>query len=50
MIVIAEEELLSTVMFVELERENGQLVFEAELEDGSEIEIDAENGDILEIE
>lgn len=49
-IAIAEAETGSTAAFVELENENNTLVYSVELEDGSEIEIDASTGDILEIE
>lgn len=49
-IAIAEAETGSTAAFVELERENGTVLYSVELEDGSEVEIDANTGDILEVE
>lgn len=49
-VAIAEAHTGSTAAFVELERENGMVVYSIELEDGSEVEIDASNGDIVEEE
>lgn len=49
-VTIAEAERDSTATFVELEREGGIVVYSIELDDGSEVEVDATTGDILEIE
>jgi len=49
-IAIAEAETGSTTAFVELEKEGGFVIYSIELEDGSEVEIDANTGDILEVE
>ncbi len=49
-IAIAEDYTGSTAAYVELERENGTVVYSIELEDGSEVEVDGNTGDILEVE
>jgi uncharacterized membrane protein YkoI len=49
-IAIAESHSGSAAAFVELENEGGILVYSIELEDGSEVEVDANTGDILEVE
>jgi uncharacterized membrane protein YkoI len=49
-IAIAEAARSSTARYVELEREGGIVVYSIELEDGSEVELNADTGDIVEIE
>ena len=49
-IAIAEAETGSTAAFVELERENSTALYSIELKDGSEVEVDANTGDILQVE
>ncbi|MBC8172219.1 MAG: PepSY domain-containing protein [Anaerolineae bacterium] len=49
-IAIAEAERSSKATFIELEHEAGLVVYSIELEDGSEVEVDASTGAILEIE
>ena len=49
-IAIAEAETGSTAAFVELENEGGSVIYSIELEDGSEVEVDANTGDILQVE
>lgn len=49
-IAIAEAETGSTAAFVELENEGGTVLYSVELADGSELEIDANTGDILQVE
>ncbi len=49
-VAIAEEYTGSTAAFVELEHEGGTVVYSVGLEDGSEVEVDGNTGDILEVE
>lgn len=49
-IAIAEAERNSTATAIELEREHGKVIYSIELADGSEVEVDANTGDILQIE
>jgi uncharacterized membrane protein YkoI len=49
-VAIAEQYTGSTAAFVELENEGGTVVYSVELEDGSEVEVDGNTGDILEVE
>ena len=49
-IAIAEAERGSTAAAVELEGEGGHALYSIELEDGSEVEVDANTGDILQVE
>jgi uncharacterized membrane protein YkoI len=49
-VAIAEEYAGSTAASVELEHEGGAVVYSVELEDGSEVEVDGNTGDILEVE
>ncbi len=49
-VAIAEAYTGSTMAFVELENEGGVLKYSVELEDGSEVEVDANTGGILQVE
>ncbi len=49
-IAIAEAERGSTATFVELEREGGLVIYSIDQADGSEVEVDASSGAIVEVE
>jgi uncharacterized membrane protein YkoI len=49
-VAIAEAQVGSTAVYVELERENGVAKYSVELKNGAEVEVDAYTGAILETE
>jgi uncharacterized membrane protein YkoI len=49
-VAIAEAERGSTATYVELEREHGVTLYSIELTDNSEVEINANTGEVIEIE